>query len=263
MFVLTSNSIKDFQLCERLYDYRHVEKLPETIYSRDLSILKFENSLRNIINFFWFKKQAGITPSYASLLKRWEKIWFPKETSHYDLSTQQHESVYGNMTSLTTQAANVILNFYETYSTLEAIPISISDDYVVAINKDIKVEDKFDLIYKNDNINYVVKFIFNYKNSHRQIYQVDFSIMYLGFKNLHPSKMSTTKFGYIDLMSNNLSFNEYEVNQQDVESINYWCDTIKNKKVFVPRRGMTSYCKKCPFDSPCSKWSFSDQVAEK
>jgi len=263
MFVLTSNSIKDFQLCERLYDYRHAEKLPETIYSRDLSILKFENSLRNIINFFWFKKQAGITPSYASLLKRWEKIWFPKETSHYDLSTQQHESVHGNMTSLTTQAANVILNFCETYSTLEAIPISISDDYVVAINKDIKVEDKFDLIYKNDNINYVVKFIFNYKNSHRQIYQVDFSIMYLGFKNLHPSKMSTTKFGYIDLMSNNLSFNEYEVNQQDVESINYWCDTIKNKKVFVPRRGMTSYCKKCPFDSPCSKWSFSDQVAEK
>ena len=40
MLNLSVNAIKDFQICERLYDYRHREKTPETIYSRDLYTLK-------------------------------------------------------------------------------------------------------------------------------------------------------------------------------------------------------------------------------
>ena len=41
---ITVNGLKDFQICERLYDYRHREKTPETIYSRDLYSIKFENN---------------------------------------------------------------------------------------------------------------------------------------------------------------------------------------------------------------------------
>ena len=128
MLNLSVNAIKDFQICERLYDYRYEEKLPETVYSRDLYSVKFENTIKNIIHFFWFKKQAGITPSYASLLNRWEKIWFPKDTSHYDIITEKHESAYGNVASLTTQAASVLLKFHETYSQMDLIPISIFDE---------------------------------------------------------------------------------------------------------------------------------------
>jgi len=263
MIDLSADSIKDFQTCERLYDYRYLEKLPETIYSRDLNTLKFENSLKSIINFFWFKKQAGITPSYASLLNRWEKIWFPKDTTHYDLTIEQHESAYGNTSSLTAHAANILLNFHETYNELNAIPLSIADEYIVSIDKSVRIHDKFDLIYRYAGENYVVKFIFNYKNSYRQMYQIDFSSMYLAFKNLHPGKISSTKFGYVDLMSNNLNFNEYQITEQDVEAINYWCATIEGKDVFVPRRGLTYYCKRCPFDTPCSKWSFAIQAKVK
>ena len=61
-------------------------------------------------------------------------------------------------------------------------------------------------------------------------------------------------------MSTNLKFNEYEITEQDIESINYWCATIEDKDIFAPRRGLTYYCKKCPFDTPCSKWSFPSQV---
>ena len=255
MLNLSVNAIKDFQICERLYDYRHREKTPETIYSRDLYSIKFENTIKNIIHFFWFKKQAGITPSYASLLNRWEKIWFPKDTSHYDITTEKHESAYGNVSSLTTQAAAVLLKFHETYSEIDLIPISIYDDYVISIDNTIRIEDKFDVIYREGNENYVVKLMFNYKNSNHYMYQIDFAAMYLAFKNLHPGRMNQTKFGYIDLLSNNLSFNEYSINQQDIDSIEYWCDTINSKDVFVPRRGLTQYCKKCPFDAPCSKWN--------
>lgn len=255
MLALTTEAIKDFQTCERLYDYRYNNDIPEKVYSREIYSKKFESTIKNILYFFWYKKQGGITPSYASLLNRWEKLWFPKTTDHYDIITEQHESVYGNVASLTTKAASILLNFHETYCDSNIIPIAISEDFVCAPTKSAKIEDSFDLIYRKDSENFVVKFVFNYKNSHSYMYQIDFSIMYLAFAMSHRSKINETNFGYIDLMSSNLEFINYEVSQEDVDALVYWCDIISEKKIFVPRRGLTSYCKKCPYDDPCSKWN--------
>lgn len=258
MLELTIDAIKDFQICERLYDYRHNEKLSEKIYSRDIYTKKFESTIKSIIYFFWYKKQGGITPSFSSLLNRWEKLWFPKNVDHYDIVTEQHESVYGNLASLTTKASGILLNFHETYSDMDVIPLAISEDFVAVPNKSIKIEDKFDLIYRKDNTNYVVKFLFNYKSNFSYLYQADFAVMYLGFKLRHPDRVKETKFGYIDLLSNKLNFIEYELSSEDIDSLEYWCDSILSKEDFVPRRGLTSYCKKCPFDDPCSKWQFAN-----
>lgn len=255
MLVLSTDSIKDFQICERLYDYRHVDNLPEKIYSRDIYSIRFESTIKNILHYFWYKKQAGISPSYSSIINRWEKLWFPKNTESYDIMTEQHESAYGNVASLTTKAASILLNFHETYSDYDLIPIAISEDYVAVISKNVRLEDSFDLIFSRDKKIYVVKFLFNYKNSNSYLYQVDFSAMYMAFRHRHPDKLENTKFGYIDLLSDNLSFKEYEISIEDIESLEYWCDTIDSKELFVPRRGLTSYCRKCPFDEPCSKWN--------
>ena len=62
MLNLTTQSIKDYQISERLYDYRYNDKLPEKIYSRDIYTQKFESTIKNILYFFWYKKQGGITP---------------------------------------------------------------------------------------------------------------------------------------------------------------------------------------------------------
>jgi hypothetical protein len=254
MLNLTVNGIKDFQICERLYDFRYQEKLPEKIYSRDIYTLKFESTIKSILYFFWYKKQGGITPSYASLLNRWEKLWFPKGTDHYDIITEQHESVYGNLSNLTSKAAAILLNFHEKFSDTDIIPLAISEDYVAVINGNTKVEDKFDLIYRKDNKNYVVKFMFNYKTNYSYMYQIDFTAMYLGFKLRHPERLKETRFGYIDLLANNLEFTNYELSSEDIDSLEYWCDTIFEKDIFAPKRGLISYCKKCPFDNPCKAW---------
>jgi hypothetical protein len=160
------------------------------------------------------------------------------------------------MSSLTTKAASILLEFYEKYSEIDLIPLAISDDYVAIVNKNIKIEDRFDLIYRHDDKNYVVKFMFNYKTNYSYMYQIDFSTMFLGFKLRHPSRMRNTVFGYIDLLSNNMKFVEYEINQEDLDALEYWCDTIESKEVLVPKRGMTLHCKKCQFDDICSKWKF-------
>jgi len=255
MLVLNTDSIKDFQICERLYGYRHLENFPEKIYSRDIYTNRFEVTIKSILHYFWYKKQAGSTPSYSSIINRWEKLWFPKNTDAYDIINDQHESLYGNVASLTTKAASLLLRFYEVYSDTDIVPIAISDDYIAKISNDIRIEDKFDLIFYLSGKTYVVKFIFNYKNSNSYMYQVDFSSMYAGFKTRHPDRLPSAKFGYIDLMSDNIKFSEYMVSDEDREALEYWCDTIYNKEVLVPRRNLNPYCKKCPFDEPCSKWN--------
>jgi hypothetical protein len=253
---LTVKSIKDFQTCERLYDYRYNDNLldSEKIYSRDMFSIKFENTIKTILSYFWYKKQGGITPSYASLLNRWEKLWFPKDTDFYDITTEQHESAYGNISSLTSKAASVLVNFYEKYSENSLIPIAISEEYLAIPNKESSISDTYDVIYSNGKNIYVTKYLFNYKAKNSYIYQVDFSTMWMGFYNRYSEKIHQAKFGYVDLLSNDVSFKEYEVNSEDIDALQYWCDTIVEKEVFVPRRGMTPYCSKCPYDDPCSKW---------
>jgi hypothetical protein len=257
---LNVDSIKDFQTCALLYDYRHQQELPETILSRDIVAIKFENTIKSIINFFFYKKQGGFTPSYASLLNRWEKLWFPKDTTAYDITHEQHESFYGNTASLTSKAAAALLSFYNTYAEDDAVPIAIDQQFVIPIDKTVKINGSFDAILAKDGEYFIYKWVFNFRNSHTSLYQMDFSILHEAFKHKFGEKINKARFGYYDIMSVNQDFVEFEVDKEDSKALRYWCSSIEQTEKFVPRRGMTSYCKKCPFDKPCSKWKDWDVV---
>lgn len=260
MKLVTTKSIKDFQTCSLLYQYRHEDVLPETIGGRDLISEKFENTIKDIIYFFFYKKQGGYTPSYSSLLNRWEKLWFSSDVSSYDIMTEQHESAYGNNASLTTKAAGILLSFHETFCDSSSIPIAINEEYIIPISPTVKIKDKFDVILFHEGKYLVMKLMFNYKNSHQNMYQVDFTTSYVAFAHKNPSKIADLKVGYCDLLSNNTSFIEYEVLEDNISSLKFWCEEVSTADKFIPRRGLTWYCKKCPFDKPCSKWTPSLKV---
>jgi len=254
MNTISVQSLKDFQLCERLFDYRHQQKLPEKVYSRDIHTEKFEATIKSIICFFFFKKQGGIVPSYSSLLNRWEKIWFPKNVNSYDIFTEQHETAYGNAASLTSRAAGILLTFHEEYANSPYIPVAISEDYNLPIGK-LNLQDTFDIILYHDKKYYVTKFIFNYKYSNRDLYRTDFCTLYKAYLNRHPKRIANTKFGFIDPLNQNVGFNEFHIRDEDLQYYEYWCDKILNTEILVPKRGLIPYCKKCPFDEPCSNWN--------
>jgi hypothetical protein len=254
MLNLSVNGIKDFQICERLFDYRHLEKLPEKIYSRDIHTEKFENTIKNIIYFFMFKKQSGTVPSYSAILNRWEKMWFPKDTTSYDIITEQHETVYGNTASLTSKAAASLLLFYEKYSNLNIIPIAISEEYYISTKKQSNIKDSFDLIFYKDRTFFVTKILFNYKQSQKDSYKIDFACLKKGFENKHPDKVNRVKYGYIDVLSQNVGFTEYILTEDDIIIFDEWCDKIDSTEIFMSKRGLIPHCKKCPFNDPCSKW---------
>jgi hypothetical protein len=55
-------------------------------------------------------------------------------------------------------------------------------------------------------------------------------------------------------MNQKSGFNEVVVQKADIEALKYWCDSLHDEKIFPSRRGLTAYCKVCPYDKPCSKW---------
>jgi CRISPR/Cas system-associated exonuclease Cas4 (RecB family) len=75
-----------------------------------------------------------------------------------------------------------------------------------------------------------------------------------GFENKHPDKINRVKYGYIDVLSQNLGFVEYHLTEDDIVMFDEWCDKIDSTEIFMPKRGLIPYCKKCPFNDPCSKW---------
>lgn len=255
MIQITTQQLKDFQTCGRLYDFRHLQNTPETIGARALNSIKFENTLKSIVHYFFYKKQAGITPSYSSLLNRWEKLWFPKDTSTHDIVYEQHETLYGNTASLTSKAASVLLDLISNFGESDLIPMGIDEDFIAPVTSQVAIKDKFDLIFYKDNQIYVLKWMFNYKLKYEHTYVVDFSIMNIGYENKFGSKINQTKFGYFDLLNQKSDFNEFKVEAGDLEAVKYWCDSLVEEKIFPSRRGLTSYCKVCPYDKPCSKWT--------
>lgn len=255
MIKVNADQIKDFQTCERLYDYRHVQELSEPISGRSLNTLKFENTLRSVVHFFFYKKQAGLVPSYASLLNRWEKLWFPKDTTAYEIIHEQHESLYGNMASLTTKAASALLSLVNNFSDPLIVPIGIDHEYIVPITGSVYMEDKFDLIYAKNNKTYVIKWAFNHKMKNEFMHVAEMAGLYKAFGHQYGNKIFTTQFGYYDLISPKPEFIKYDVGEEDIEALVYWCSSLEREDVFPSRRGLTTYCKSCPFDKPCSKWN--------
>jgi CRISPR/Cas system-associated exonuclease Cas4 (RecB family) len=84
---------------------------------------------------------------------------------------------------------------------------------------------------------------------------MDFAVLHEAFAHKFPEKINKAHFGYYDILASGKKFVEYETNIEDSKALRYWCSAIEEDENYVPRRGLTSYCKKCPFDKPCSKWS--------
>lgn len=254
---VTSKQLKDFQICARLYDYRHIDQIPERISGRDLYSQRFENTLKSVVNFYFYKKQSGSAPSYSSLLNRWEKLWYPKNTTAQDIAQEQHESAYGNNASLTTKAAAALLGVVENFSDTAIIPMAIDEDFFVSINNPVTLYDSFDLIYSLNGTTYVVKWVFNAKFKKEYLYTTDFAILNVAYLNRYGQKINNTKFGYYDLLNSKNNFTQFETKKEDIEVLKAWCDQLKEEKFFLPKRGMISYCSSCPFDSQCAKWTIN------
>ena len=254
LLTLSVDSIKDFQTCARLYDYRHAQGLRESIGKRELMAIRFENTLKKVVSFFFYKKQGGTIPSYAALLNRWERLWFPKEMTAYDLAVEQHESAYGNLSSYSNDAAAALLKFYEDFTNDPSIPILIDEEFVLPLKREVRLSGSLDLVLRKDGGYQVIKWSAKSRRPSMGSLVLDFAAQKAAFDYRNHERRISAEYGLYDLASAKPGFVPFEVGQEDINALMFWANEAFEEEVYPSRRGLTHYCKSCPFDKMCSTW---------
>lgn len=252
MLTLSVDAIHDYQVCELFYNYRYNEKLPETIRSRHLMTDRFEATMKRVASFFFYKKQAGTVPSYNALLNRWERLWFPKDMTAYDIAVEQNDVSHGNLVSYSNNAASILEQFHAFFSNDERVPVLIDEPYLIPLGRDLRLEGSFDLVLRDRYNKYsVVK----YNTRHlRNDTVLHMAAQRLAFEHRNQRGISVE----YDLYGLARSGKFHPVDQptkDDIAALKYWATRIRDKESFVPRRGWTAYCRGCPFDLPCAEFS--------
>lgn len=266
MLRLNADRLKDFQVCERYYDYRYQDNLPIGKDPRKTRADKFSESIRAVATFFFYKKQSFQEPSYAALEHRWSKLWFKEDTTPADIATARNEIIWKSETSYASQAAAALMVFHEEfYNKLNLEVVMVNEPFTVALNKDVAIEGVFDCVLREKQADgkyhyHIFKWITTNLNKPLSYWTFDFAMLQYAFKHRNQGNNQVGDISYYlwDFGSTTPKSRPVLVEKDDVETMIYWCNKLADTKIFVPRYGMTAYCASCPYDRKCKNWSLFD-----
>lgn len=262
ILTLDVESIRDFQVCELYYRYKYLEDRNIPIYSREIMTNKFGNTLRKVASFFFYKKQANTVPSYTAILNRWEKLWFPKNMTAYDMAVEQHEVSHGNMASYSNIAAASLERFHDEFADNEADPLLIDESYVVSVRDNLRIKGSIDLVLREDDKYRVIKWISKQRPGVDSLV-LDLAAMRLAFEYRNDVARDNVRYECYDLSSAKGGYLEIEQpTKADMNALLYWAQQVADTDIYVPRRGFTAYCKGCPFDNPCAEFDSWPEVVK-
>lgn len=272
MIKITANSLKDFQTCSRLYDFKYNDKLPNrSRNTRDRKRDRFDETIKKVTTFFFYKKQSFTEPSYQALLNRWQKLWFADGTTAADIALLKNEIIWGSETSYTTQAALAFLEFHKTFADKSNEQVFMIDEpFAVPFGKEIAFEGVFDLVLREKREDQYVYKIYKWitGDARRSAYYwtIDFAMQSYAFQYKMKST-NTLKIEYYiwDFGSTVPGLKQVEVEVDDINALKFWAGELSQEKIFPSRRGLTSYCKSCEYNTPeCLNWKMPDpgKVAE-
>lgn len=264
---LTVKSIKDYQTCALLYNYRHIENSYEPLGKRTLLDVRFENTLKKIASFFFYKRQAGITPSWSALLNRWERLWFPKDMTAWDIMTDAQDPMHGNVAGYSADATAALLKFHEFFSADNSDALLIDEPFLVQLSSSgMRLEGAFDLVLRSAKTKeyQVIKWLTRGQKTQASDLLMDFAALKYAFDHRNSGRdIKRVTYGSYDLTASAKStIKVYDIEDTDVNALKYWAREAWEAEVFVPRRGLTSYCRSCPFDIPCSKFVITDEMVQ-
>lgn len=261
MIKINPTSLKDFQTCALLYDYRHSEhKITEYVDIRDRRINRFDETIKRVVAFFFYKKQSMAEPSYQALLNRWQKLWFADETTAADIASMKNETIWGSETSYTTQAVNALTQFYEEFANKPDQQVVLVDEkFCVPLDKEIALEGTFDVVLREKDANGVLrykiyKWITTSLKKPANFWVFDMAFLDYAFKYRNAQRQLRMTYHTWNFGGTAPGGKEVVLEKGDFPLMKYWIHELHKTDVFAPRRGLTAYCKSCPFDKPCSKW---------
>lgn len=260
---ITANQLRDFQTCALLSGFRYGDvehKVKETPDIRERRSLRYDETIRRVAAFFFYKKQSFSEPSYQALQNRWQKLWFSDDTVAADIAVMRNEVAWANEVSYTSQAASSLLAFYNDFADKQDQEVLLIDEpFYVPVGKDAYLTGSFDLVlrqkkpngfYRYDIYKWVTS---NFKRS-PAFWVFDLAMLDYAFKHRNDGATVDTHFHLWNFGLYMPGDKEVMIEKKDIDMLKYWSQEIFNEKVYAPRRGLTSYCKSCPYDLPCSKY---------
>jgi hypothetical protein len=251
---LNVQAIRDYQVCSLFYDYRYQKKLIEPMQAQKILADRFQNVLTRVIAFYFYKKQTGFTPSYNALINRWERLWFPKDMEPYDLLIEQHGTVHGNLADYSVIAAAGLLKMYEDFSEMNTAPLLIDESFTVPMDKDIQFTGKIDLALRKGDDYAVYMWSTQRRRPALSSLAMEFAGVKYAFDYRTRGRFKKVRYFLYDFASSNPGIIEMQEEDIPVDALEFWAKQIKMADRFVPRRGLTAYCKGCVFDEPCRQW---------
>ena len=255
---ITVEGVKDFSACARFYDYRHRLLEYEPLTAQKLQAERFHNTLVRVVSFFFYKKQSGVTPSYNALLNRWERLWFPKDYDPEDLFLEQTNPVHGNIASYSNIAALGLMKLYEDFGDIDIIPLLINEKYVVPMGEtadmSVRFQGTIDLALRKDGVYEVYTWSTEKRRPSQNALSMELAATKMAWDYRSPRKMDTVYKVY-DLGSSSPGSFDVDIYDLPTDALDFWIKEIVEEQVFPSRRGLSSYCKGCPFDHLCVKWN--------
>jgi hypothetical protein len=254
VITLSPETLEDFKTCELLYKYRHVDEEYERVDTRKLLAIRYENTIKMVASFFFYKMQGGSIPSYNALLNRWERFWFSDDITAYDISVDQQDPSHGNMASYSSIAAQVLLKFYEDFEEYVGIPVLISEDFTVPVNdrEDVRLSGRFDLVIRDQKGIYNhIKWSGKRKKPQFSDVAMEYALNEYAFKHRNRNKSYKMVHWLYDLGTKNPGFSQIHINKSHRRMLDAWVDRASSTDLFLPRFGLTTHCKGCAFKEEC------------
>lgn len=259
MLEISAESLKDFQVCGRYYDYRFNDGIEPVRFTRQKRSDAYGDSIRAVANFFFYKKQSYAEPSYQTLERRWEKLWFKDGTTAADIAGSRNEVNFESDISYATQASVSLMVFHEYFSLNPNTEVVLFDEpFMVPINNEIAIKGTFDVILreKKDGGEYryhIYKWLTNNSKKPLSYWGFDFSMLAYAY-SFRNKNAKDVHFYLWDFVSTEPKVRGIELEQDDIDSMIYWCKELAAEKTFPSKRGLTPYCKGCFYDRECKSW---------
>lgn len=257
MQTLTVDAVRDFTVCELYYKFKYEDGLYEPILTYDSIKDRFHETLKRVLSYYFFKKQADHVPSLKALINRWERLWFPKDMTSYDMAVDRHRKDRGiSLVTMNTNAVNVLESFHSHFADDEGMPIVIDEKTILPVRDDIRLECNIDLILRYPGDLYrVIKWTTKQYDRHPENAFLDFAAMKFAFDHKNNGQRKAT-YGIFKLTQDGIGYGKHlQPKGSDVDALKYWAMQAVDTDTHLPRRGHTSYCKGCPFDQECADFN--------
>ncbi len=252
MITITSEEMKDYRLCPRLYAFRKADELAGVHKKADVLRQRYENTLLKVFGYFFYKQQSGIIVSYGSLLKRWDKLWFGKTASISDIISAENPVKSPSVTNYAAMASTVLRQFWDDYANDERDPFIIGEPYAFQLSADIRIGGEFDVVLRNARTKQidVIKWDFKDNNASRVPSDLDLPLFKMAFDNRY-GHGHHANFYKVRLPGKT---EEVTITEEDIYEVEYLAYDMAEAVVNIPRRHKNSFCSMCPYQTPCSKW---------